>query len=263
MGPNYLSELLPNNCEVIGEYHTFLNLSSPSNSSNIGRDDGGNDNEDEDMANCLILLAQGEPAASQPSSFSLGKFIGDPEGQNGASKAADCCAYKCKTCRRTFPSFQALGGHRSSHTHKNTAITATALDHKPISSTSPANKQHEQRFNYNNNVSNQLDQVRMSRSDYYNNFKSSNNYRIKVHECSVCGADFISGQALGGHMRRHRRGCGGTSRDSSEIDRRCSKKQRSNLLCLDLNLNLPAPENDKRENLGVAMGATNLVDCHY
>ncbi|TYJ99965.1 zinc finger protein ZAT5-like [Cucumis melo var. makuwa] len=239
MGPNYLSELLPNNCEVIGEYHTFLNLSSSSNSSNIGRDDGGNDNEDEDMANCLILLAQGEPAASQPSSFSLGKFIGDPEGQN------------------------ALGGHRSSHTHKNTAITATALDHKPISSTSPANKQHEQRFNYNNNVSNQLDQVRMSRSDYYNNFKSSNNHKIKVHECSVCGADFISGQALGGHMRRHRRGCGGTSRDSSEIDRRCSKKQRSNLLCLDLNLNLPAPENDKRENLGVAMGATNLVDCHY
>lgn len=181
----------------------------------------------------------------------------------GASKAADCCAYKCKTCRRTFPSFQALGGHRSSHTHKNTAITATALDHKPISSTSPANKQHEQRFNYNNNVSNQLDQVRMSRSDYYNNFKSSNNHKIKVHECSVCGADFISGQALGGHMRRHRRGCGGTSRDSSEIDRRCSKKQRSNLWCLDLNLNLPAPENDKRENLGVAMGATNLVDCHY
>jgi len=26
----------------------------------------------------------------------------------------------------------------------------------------------------------------------------------KVPECSVCGAKFSSGQALGGHMRRHR-----------------------------------------------------------
>ncbi|CAN0881495.1 Zinc finger protein ZAT11 [Linum grandiflorum] len=26
----------------------------------------------------------------------------------------------------------------------------------------------------------------------------------KRHECSICGADFKLGQALGGHMRRHR-----------------------------------------------------------
>lgn len=51
-------------------------------------------------------------------------------------------------------------------------------------------------------------------------------------------------------MRRHRRGYGGAPRDSSEIDRRCPKKQRSNLLCLDLNLNLPAPEDDTREKSG-------------
>uniref|UniRef100_A0A0A0LQC1 C2H2-type domain-containing protein n=1 Tax=Cucumis sativus TaxID=3659 RepID=A0A0A0LQC1_CUCSA len=207
MGHSFFSELLPNNCDVIGECHSFLNFSSSSNSSNIGRDDGGKD--DEDMANCLILLAQGEPAAaSQPSSYSLGKFFRrDPEGQNGASKAADGCAYECKTCRRTFPSFQALGGHRSSHNHKNTPITPTATpaNHNSISTTSPPNKQLQQRFNNNNNVSNQLDQVRMSRTVYYNNLKPAN-HRIKVHECSVCGADFISGQALGGHMRRHRRG---------------------------------------------------------
>lgn len=176
-----------------------------------------------------------------------------------ASKAARSCAYECKTCRRTFPSFQALGGHRSSH--KNAAIAAAA-DHRPISGTASAYKQQQQRFN--NNVSNQFDQLRKSRTDYnYNKFNLID-HKNKVHECPVCGAEFISGQALGGHMRRHRRGYGGAPRDSSEIDRRCPKKQRSNLLCLDLNLNLPAPEDDTREKSGVvAMAATNLVDCHY
>ncbi|XP_038885865.1 zinc finger protein ZAT5-like [Benincasa hispida] len=257
MSPNYFSELP--NCELLGQCHSFINFSSSSSSNGRdgGRSNDDNDDDDEDVANCLILLAQGLPANSQPSS-SLGKFFRDPEGQNGASKAADCCAYECKTCHRTFPSFQALGGHRSSH--KNAAMAA-ADNHKPISGTASTYKQQQQRLN--NNDSNRFDQLRMSRSDYYNKLKLVN-HRIKVHECSVCGAEFISGQALGGHMRRHRRGCGGASRDSSEIERRCPKKQRSNLLRLDLDLNFPAPEDDKRDKSGVvAMAATNLVDCHY
>ena len=28
--------------------------------------------------------------------------------------------------------------------------------------------------------------------------------RARVHECAVCGLEFSMGQALGGHMRRHR-----------------------------------------------------------
>ncbi|WMV20033.1 hypothetical protein MTR67_013418 [Solanum verrucosum] len=27
---------------------------------------------------------------------------------------------------------------------------------------------------------------------------------LKKHECSICGKDFAIGQALGGHMRKHR-----------------------------------------------------------
>ncbi|CAI0469387.1 unnamed protein product [Linum tenue] len=48
--------------------------------------------EEEDMANCLILLAQGRRSQQR------GVFV-----------------YQCKTCDRCFSSFQALGGHRASH----------------------------------------------------------------------------------------------------------------------------------------------------
>ena len=32
----------------------------------------------------------------------------------------------------------------------------------------------------------------------------NNQIKTKVHECSICGVEFPVGQALGGHMRRHR-----------------------------------------------------------
>lgn len=72
--------------------------------------------------------------------------------------------YKCKTCNRQFPSFQALGGHRASH--KKPRLV------NQISSDSPSSQQ----------------QMR----------------KPKTHACSICGLEFAVGQALGGHMRKHR-----------------------------------------------------------
>ncbi|XP_022992979.1 zinc finger protein ZAT5-like [Cucurbita maxima] len=218
MNPNGFSE--PNS-ELLGR----CNLSSSSSSIGGGGGGGsGGEDEQEDVAKCLILLSH----------------QGLPEGQNGAGKATECCAYECKTCGRTFPSFRALGGHRSSH--KNPAMAAG--DQKSISGTSPAYKHQQQRLN--NTISSPFDQLRMNRTGYYH----------KTHECSVCGSDFTSVQALSGHMRRHHRGCG---RDSGEIVHR-----RRNLLCLELDLNLPAAEEDKRDQSGVvSMAAMDLVSSHY
>ncbi|KAJ6395297.1 hypothetical protein OIU77_020539 [Salix suchowensis] len=76
--------------------------------------------EEEDMANCLILLAQGDDRPKQTHENKSGKVE-----KFRARKSSDMSAptvnkagffvYECKTCNRSFPSFQALGGHRASH----------------------------------------------------------------------------------------------------------------------------------------------------
>ncbi|KAI4339203.1 hypothetical protein MLD38_024167 [Melastoma candidum] len=91
--------------------------------------------------------------------------------------------FECKTCSRQFMSFQALGGHRASHKKPRTAA-GVGVDGRNESSTagqSPPRKP-------------------------------------KTHECSVCGQEFSIGQALGGHMRRHRATALGVSPDSHDDD---------------------------------------------
>jgi hypothetical protein len=83
--------------------------------------------------------------------------------------------FECKTCRRRFPTFQALGGHRASHRRPKPypypygvgdpgLLRRTRLDEPRESAAGP-----------------------------------------RLHGCPICGLEFAVGQALGGHMRRHRR----------------------------------------------------------
>lgn len=79
--------------------------------------------------------------------------------------------FECKTCNRQFSSFQALGGHRASH--KKPRILMDKADN--------AEEEEEE-------------------------LQRSPPKLPKIHKCSVCGLEFPIGQALGGHMRRHRDG---------------------------------------------------------
>jgi hypothetical protein len=75
--------------------------------------------------------------------------------------------FVCKTCSRAFTSFQALGGHRTSHLRSRHGLELGVGVAKAI------------------------------RDMKRNEDKQS-------HECHNCGLGFETGQALGGHMRRHR-----------------------------------------------------------
>ncbi|KAL2554622.1 C2H2-type zinc finger family protein [Forsythia ovata] len=223
--------------------------------------------EEEDTAKCLILLAQGHHFSS--------KKVGHDDDQDfkfNSKKYIEpgTCVYECKTCNRTFPSFQALGGHRASHKKpKNTtAFVLSDEDHQDSDHVSFRQK--------NNNINSLSSSPSLQ-------LTNSTIKRTKVHECSYCGAEFTSGQALGGHMRRHRGGLvaknttlslsspSPASFENQESDE-LSKKPRNGL---SLDLNLPAPEDDpnhtfafnskKQQQKGALVLYTppTLVDCHY
>ncbi|GMI96609.1 hypothetical protein like AT5G03510 [Hibiscus trionum] len=214
--------------------------------------------EDEDMANCLILLARGQTIKSAPRPVSVATTTGID-------------AHRCKTCDRCFPSFQALGGHRASH--KKPKVVNNEENNKGLMFVKE--DVHQQFNNMNTTLSLQITC----------NPVLVHNSKTKVHECSMCGAEFSSGQALGGHMRRHRTlnnvpttVSAATMTTTSTVGTRIvrpesedkSKKPRA---VLQLDLNLPAPEDDQQREtkLSVAskqeklllFSASSLVDCHY
>jgi len=90
----------------------------------------------------------------------------------------------------------------------------------------------------------------------------------KTHECSICGLEFAIGQALGGHMRRHRAAnlngslhnstTVSSSSGGSSIDSSTKNKVGGNKRVLVLDLNLTPFENDL-EILKIGKPAT-LVD---
>jgi hypothetical protein len=164
------------------------------------------ENEAADMAECLILLAQGPSATVMPAP---------------APATAACPprppppSYECKTCNKCFPSFQALGGHRTSHNNDKikkprrpeAEVTATAAVTTTLS------------------------------------LRTAAPGRLTAHECSACGAAFASGQALGGHMRRHRPLT--TPAPESVVTAEETSAGGNNVsLELDLNL-LPAPSTEQ------------------
>lgn len=205
--------------------------------------------EEEDTARCLILLAQGRfPSNNHTRSshdyqyrqVSDRKAYSQTTGNTNTTKTA--CIYTCKTCSRSFSSFQALGGHRASHKKpKNEKRSAFFSDEEDFPSPSSVSS-------FKNRISSSSLSLQLNISNTNSNYSAipkSAAPSPRIHECSYCGAEFNSGQALGGHMRRHR----GGPISPPVIPTSAAPASPRNVLSLDLNL--PAPE-DENPRLGLS-----------
>ncbi|KAL3731995.1 hypothetical protein ACJRO7_028786 [Eucalyptus globulus] len=233
---------------------------------------GGCTEEEEDMANCLILLAQGQ--SKEPSRRVVIQEDHDNSNKFTSKRYLEgYCVYECKTCNKTFPSFQALGGHRASH--KKLKLATAAAEEKP-----PLYKQFMFLPSSPEQEEGEFKKVSTFSLGNINIYGSNSNCKkqAKIHECSICGTEFTSGQALGGHMRRHRPPVAvGVKLESDDESTRLSA---NGLLSLDLDLNLPAPEEENRDHLfllsskqqhhhqkqshaPIFVSGPAVVDCHY
>lgn len=128
------------------------------------------------------------------------------------SSSSPTRVFECKTCSRQFPSFQALGGHRASHKKPRLMGGDGSLDSQSSSSHGSPTKP-------------------------------------KSHECSICGLEFAIGQALGGHMRRHRQNNQSPSNleengNGQQVSQVPVVKKTTSRRVLYLDLNLTPFEND-------------------
>lgn len=136
--------------------------------------------EEEYLALCLLMLARGSSSSDDDDDHS------PPPPPPYDHHHRD---YKCSVCGKSFPSYQALGGHKTSH-------------RKPVSN------------NNNNDDGNNS----ISNGSVINSGNISNGLvgqSGKTHKCSICFKSFPSGQALGGHKRCHYDGGNGNGNSTS------------------------------------------------
>ncbi|RRT77569.1 hypothetical protein B296_00005644 [Ensete ventricosum] len=142
-------------------------------------DDGRIPTEEELLALCLVMLSRGVSGRSH-----LRTALQVEQRDGGGTSRKDhpvpppkTQSYECSVCGKAFPSYQALGGHKTSHRKPVAPAPSTGGDAVTSASASVATS-----------------------------------VPGRAHECSVCHKSFPTGQALGGHMRCHYEGViGGVS----------------------------------------------------
>ncbi|CAI9769158.1 unnamed protein product [Fraxinus pennsylvanica] len=124
-------------------------------------------------------------------------IIASPQDQN--------VSYICSVCNKSFSTYQALGGHKTSHRDLSQFATTTAITNTSnISYLNPGNR---------------------------------------IHKCNVCNKTFTTGQALGGHRRKHYEDVIKGGKKPSVITSKGGASSQCNSngrTTNDFNLNLPA-----------------------
>lgn len=127
--------------------------------------------------------------------------------------------YECATCKRTFKSHQALGGHRASHkkvkgcfartnvndggAHEQSQESMEADDEEMLKSEEQLPNEHQENSHNNSEEDTKPCYLATARDNDNEEILSAAARKSKAHECTICGRVFTSGQALGGHKRCH------------------------------------------------------------
>jgi predicted nucleic acid-binding Zn ribbon protein len=127
--------------------------------------------QEEYLAQCLVMLATGRRDGDGPA---LASAPPPPQGQQQD--------HACSVCGKAFPTYQALGGHKASHRTRPSP---------PSAATEVVGDHHEEQ------------KPVLPSSSSAASAGADNNKPAAAHECNVCGKAFPTGQALGGHKRRH------------------------------------------------------------
>ncbi|XP_044470838.1 zinc finger protein ZAT4-like [Mangifera indica] len=131
--------------------------------------------------------------------------------------------YSCPICDKVFGKHQALGGHVASHNKIKNNFTAKE------SSTSLAVSASADGNCNNNGVANE---------------QQTSGGGDNEHQCNICSKIFPTGQALGGHKRRHWTGPPEALSSSSQVTTSAGEVNQTtrNKLVLDFDLNDTPPE---------------------
>ncbi|KAM0831611.1 hypothetical protein ACQ4PT_065415 [Festuca glaucescens] len=262
--------------------------------------------EEEDMALCLMLLARGGRAGSSSSTLFVvapdaadstattakeGKFR-SRRPADGAGAGAGEFVYECKTCGRCFPSFQALGGHRTSHkkprpllpstpqltttvTTTTSTVTMTSEKKRPrppaaeVKTPGPAaNATADPTMLAIPATPPKHEPAVVTATGVTSGASRQQQQGSRVHECSMCGAEFGSGQALGGHMRRHRpllpaSSLSAAAKEDDDVGATAVSRKEKSFLELDLNMPAPCDDASVDTTSTVSFASATVLDCHY
>ncbi|KAJ8485414.1 hypothetical protein OPV22_017899 [Ensete ventricosum] len=105
--------------------------------------------------------------------------------------------YKCLICNKSFHSYQAFGGHRSSHMRMKASMEAGTYD----GGSSTCKKSSIESNAYT--ATKQTDEDSSSGRRGGAGAGSEASKKLKEYHCPICRKVFSSGQALGGHKRSH------------------------------------------------------------
>ncbi|GMH05890.1 hypothetical protein Nepgr_007730 [Nepenthes gracilis] len=148
--------------------------------------------------------------------------------------------YRCSTCHRCFPTYQALGGHRSSHYNFRNSFVEE----------SDANAAVEREQNFEGAAAAAAGWTASAEADTRMAISTaagatttiSTEAAAAAHLCTICNKSFPSGQALGGHKRCHWAGPAESS-DAASSPGELGTETERRILGFDLN-ELPAVEEE-------------------